>query len=149
MVVNQSNFILVISIFKTITFLLVKFFIWSFFNVEYWSEGAFSTLEIETKSRGIYTRGHFLTAWIFFISLMTCTQLSLSLHPLKNDLVENWPQLQSFELEFAPRDLHTCIYTWNFQTLFRGCVKGVLEIYEALDSKKIFNPENSAERDCT
>lgn len=30
-----------------------------------------------------------------------------------------------------------------------GCVKGVLEIYEALDSKKIFNPENSAERDCT
>jgi hypothetical protein len=34
----------------------------SFFNVEYWTSGAFSLLKIETESRWKYTRGHFSTA---------------------------------------------------------------------------------------
>lgn len=46
----------------------------------------------------------------------------MTLTTLKIDLVKNWPQLQSFELEHVLREFDKS--TWNFHTLFLGVLKG-------------------------
>jgi hypothetical protein len=55
----------------------------SFFNVEYWTLGAFSPLKIETESRWKYTRGHFSTALDVYFFLISDDPETLNIDPVE------------------------------------------------------------------
>jgi hypothetical protein len=85
----------------------------SFFNVEYWTSGAFSPLKIETKSRWKYTRGHFSTALqihFFFLNFYDSDTLNI-------DPVENWPQTTEVLKSFYSMNNSPCykqIFFWGW-----------------------------------
>lgn len=79
-----------------------------------WFGGAFSTLKIEKKKAKKFIRGHFQQLEnSFFLSQMTNTRWKMML--LKID--PGYKVLNCLWTE--TRDLN-----WNFQTLYRRCVKG-------------------------
>jgi hypothetical protein len=63
----------------------------SFFNVEYWTWGAFSPLKNETESLWKYTRGHFSTALHMCFYLISEESETLNIDP-----VEYWPPTTEF-----------------------------------------------------